>query len=342
MSNSSGNSKLSIWDFLRSLFAPKTPGTPPKPTVPADNTTEPVKIVTSRLLLIIYNPVMDETTGIKLFQKMNWNRPEVLINGFIQDVLQTSNGMARYEVVARVELNEFLALVDGFRYTPQGYMDVMSRVQTPHTPQLVDYQSILNQQNIISTITRREVDEVWVMAFPFAGFYESTMGGTGAFWCNAPPLTGTNACPRRFVVMGFSCERGVGEMLESFGHRTESILNKTFSNTTGAANFYKKFTLYDKEAPGQSQVGSIHYAPNSETDYDWNNPRLVKSGCDDWYNFPAFKGITRQVNADEWGNGDIRKHHVWWLKHLPHVAGRTSGIANNWWQYTMDPNLVTV
>lgn len=336
------NSKPSIWDLLRSLFAPKPPIEPPAPPSPPDDATEPAKIVTSHVLLVVYNPVMDPATGVKLSQKMGWKRPEDLVTGFIQDILQASGGMARYQIASRVELNEFPVLLDGFRYTPQSYLDVINKVQPPHTPPLVDYQAILNQQNVISRITRHEIDEVWLFAFPYAGFYESTMGGAGAFWCNAPPLAGANACPRRFVVMGFSYERGVGEMLESFGHRAESILDKTFAKTTGAANLYRKFIRYDKESPGQAEVGNIHFAPNSQSDYDWNNPRLVKSACDDWYNFPAFQGITRQVNADEWGNGDIRKHHVWWLKHIPHVAGRKNGIANNWWQYIMDPGLVSV
>ena len=38
----------------------------------------------------------------------------------------------------------------------------------------------------------------------------------------------------------------------------------------------------------------------------------------------------------------MRAYTKWWLKHLPKVGGRTNGIANNWWQYIMDPNRVTV
>lgn len=341
MRNSSDNSKPSLWDLLRRLFGPKPPAEPPKPPVPADNTTEPARIISPRVLLVIYDPVMDPATGLKLSQQMGWKRPDDLVTAFIQDILQCSGGMGRYQVAGRVELNEFPLQLDGFRYTPQSYLDAINKVQPPHTPPLADYQAILNQQDVLGRVARREVDEVWLFAFPFAGFYESTMGGSGAFWCNAPPLSGANSCPRRFVVMGFSFERGVGEMLESFGHRAESILEKTFSRTSGTANLYRKFTRYDKESPAQAEVGNIHFAPNSESDYDWNNPRLVKSSCDDWYNFPAFKGVRREVNADEWGNGDIHKHHTWWLKHLPHAAGRTSGIANNWWQYILDPNLVT-
>ena len=40
---------------------------------------------------------------------------------------------------------------------------------------------------------------------------------------------------RRFVIMGYNYQRGVGEMLESFGHRSESILEKTFARLTGDA-----------------------------------------------------------------------------------------------------------
>ena len=49
------------------------------------------------------------------------------------------------------------------------------------------------------------------------------MAGRGAYECNSDPVPGVD-CPRIFVIMGFNYERGVGEMLEDFGHRTESIM----------------------------------------------------------------------------------------------------------------------
>ena len=158
--------------------------------------------------------------------------------------------------------------------------------------------------------------------------------------------------------MGFSYERGVGEMLEAFGHRSESLVSKVFNSqdfvawayrqgrvpaTVGPTlNLFQQFISFDQIAPGKAGIGTIHYAPNSAQDYDWNNPRDVPSNCYDWYNFPRFQKEFRQVNADEWGDGDIRAHHKWWLKHLPKVAGRTSGVANNWWQYMIDPNLINL
>jgi thioesterase domain-containing protein len=142
--------------------------------------------------------------------------------------------------------------------------------------------------------------------------------------------------------MGFSYERGVGEMLENMGHRAESILEKTFERLTkGEDNLWRRFIRYQQAAPGRAAVGNIHFAPNSQKDYDWNNPTPVLSECDDWlHNFPYFKGVTRTVTAAEWGSGDIREHHKWWFRHIPRVAGSKNGIRNNWWQYIMNPNHV--
>ncbi len=345
MGNSSGKSRPSFLDFLRSLFGsvnfPGGGARPARPVNPPDNSSEPARGVTVRVLLVIYNPITEAASGRSLIQTMHWNDPDELSNTFIRDILETSRGLARFQIVQRIELNEFPALTDGYRYDPKTFLTVLNKTLPAHLPQYANYQAILTGLNILPRITSREIDEVWLMGFPQAGFYESTMGGQGAFWCNSKPQTWSASCNRRFIVMGFSSERGVGEMLHSFGHRTESILTQVFSKTQGKANLYAQFTLYDKIAPGKAQLGTIHFPPNADKDYDYNNPRQVPSNCYDWDNFPAFKEDVRQVNANEWGNGDTRLLHKWWLRHLPKVAGRTSGVANNWWQYTMDPNLVT-
>ncbi len=329
--------------ILEFFFGKKepAPAPDPQPATPMDSITEPAQITANRVLLIIYDPVMDSSTGQKLSEQQGWRRPADLVTGFSADVLQTSHGMARYEIVERVEVDEFPVKVDGFRYTPSSYLNVLRGASPPHTPYEVDYYAILKDFDILKRVEDNTIDEVWVFAFPHAGFYESIMAGPDAFWCNAPPLKNTSQSKRRFVIMGFSYERAVGEMLEAFTHRVESIMVKTFAQTRGNANFWERFTRYDQKNPGQAEIGSVHFAPNSERDYDWGNPRFVPSNCYDWLNFPNFEGDVRQVNASEWGNGDIRLHHQWWMKHIPHVAGRINGIHNNWWQYIMDPGRVS-
>jgi hypothetical protein len=327
-----------VLESLSRLFSRKTA----TPKIPSDSANEPAQITQSRVLLLVYDPVMDPATGRTLSQQQNWHRAADLITGFMADLLQTSGGMARYQIVQRVDLNEFPAKTNGFRYTSQTYLDVIRGAAPPHKPQEANYNTIIAQHDILARVARNEIDEVWVFGFPHAGFYESTMGGPGAFWCNAPPLKNTNTSRRRFVIMGFSYERYVGEMLEAYGHRIESIMEKTFSKLSGDANLWKRFIRYDKSAPGKAACGNIHFAPNSRQDYDWNNPTPVKSECYDWQlNFPDFKGDIRSVGPSEWGNGEIRAHHTWWFSHIPKVAGRKNSIHNNWWQYITDTNRVS-
>ncbi len=332
----------SLLEFIASLFGKKKPEPPSPPPVPVNDAAEPAQVSVNRVLVIVYDPVMD-ASGKKLSEQQGWQRVEDLATGFMADILQTSHGMARYQVVERIDVNEFPPKVDGFRYTPDAYLDVLRGVTAPYMPQEVDYYAILSRFDLLHRVARNEIDEVWAFNFPHAGFYESVMAGPKAFWCNAPALKNTEAANRRFVIMGFSYERGVGEMLEAFGHRAESILAKTFERLSGEANLWQRFVRYEKIAPGRAAVGSIHFAPNSERDYDWNNPTPVLSECYDWLlNFPTFKGDIREVSAREWGSGDIRLHHQWWLKHLPHVNGRQNGIHNNWWQYILQPQNVSV
>ncbi len=322
-----------LWDFLLKLLRPAR--------YPADSITEPATITRSRALVIVYDPVMDKSTGTTLSRHMKWHNTSDLITGFMADLLEVSKGLARYEVVQRIDMDEFPAKTDGFRYTPQTYMDVLNRVTPPRFPQEVDYHAIIKKFDILQRVARNEIDEVWTFGFPHAGFYESIMGGPGAFWCNAPPLANTSASKRRFVIMGFSYERHIGEMLESYGHRAESIMERAFMKLSGDANLWRRFTRYEKVAPGKAACGNIHFAPNSQADYDWNNPTPVPSECHDWLlNFPNFKGDVRIVTASEWGSGDIRAHHKWWFNHFPRVAGRQNGIHNNWWQYVVSPQQV--
>jgi len=325
---------------LSSIFK-RQPPPPPQPIIDPNNPIEPALVTTIKTLVIVYNPTVDKTSGKKLSEAMKWNNVEDLAKGFMSDILLVSGGLVRYKIVERFDVDDFPAKVDGFKYDPQTYLNVVRGASRPYMPQEADYYAIIKQFNILQRVAKEEIDEVWIFNFPHAGFYESIMGGPGAFWCNAAPLKNTETSKRRFVIMGFSYERGIGEMLENMGHRAESILEKTFEKIPEDENLWKRFIRHEKTHPGQAALGNVHFAPNSERDYDWNNPTPVSSECDDWlYNFPDFVGAIREVDAAEWGNGDTRKHHVWWMKHFPKTIGRQNGVHNNWWQYIADPNNV--
>ena len=111
-------------------------------------------------MLVIYNPIMDPETGARMVQTMHWNDPDNLANTFIQDILETSGGLAHYQIVQRMELNEFPALTDGYRYDAQTYRAVMKKTQPAHQPEYANYQGILTGLNVLPRIANREIDEV--------------------------------------------------------------------------------------------------------------------------------------------------------------------------------------
>lgn len=327
---------------LFSFFRRKTPPPPSSTTVPASSEDSPQPI-TLKTLLIVYDPTVDKASGKKLSEYMRWNKVDDLVRGYISDIQQVSGGLVRHQITERIDVDAFPAKVDGYVYDAQTYLNVVRGISEKYMPQEADYYAIIKRFDILQRVANNEIDEAWVFNFPHAGFYESIMAGPDAFWCNAPPLTNTATSRRRFVIMGFSYERGVGEMLENMGHRAESILQKTFENIQGEDNLWKRFTRYEKTHPGKAACGNVHFAPNSDRDYDWGNRSIVVSECDDWlYNFPNFKGVMRKVTASDWGYGDIREHHKWWMKHFPKINGNKNGISYNWWQYIANPNNVDV
>jgi hypothetical protein len=308
--------------------------------------TVPPQPVHQRVLSVIHNPLTDRSRGTRLSQHMRWFDPDQLASEYMRDVSQASHGLLRYSLAERIEVDGFAVKADGFRYDVETYLRCWRNGGGFHQPDDVDYHALLAEVGAVEKINSGQIDEVWLFGFPYSGYYESRMVGPGAFWCNAPPLEDRGrtvtlpASNRRWVVMGFNYEREVGCMLEDLGHRTESIMSQVYAGKRGAANLWERFSRYDQTAPGRASVGNVHFAPNSRADYDWGNPRPVMSDCDDWLRFPNLSGEQRRVTCREWGDGDMRRHHIWWFERIPHVDGETDGVLNNWWAYIADPNLV--
>lgn len=364
MSQSRPSFFASLANFFRSLFGspPPPPPLPPPPPEPREPifTDEPLVPLAPRVLVIVYDPMVDALKNLRLVEwgvkQRGWSRVEDLIAGYIADIEECSGGLVKYNVVQRLDVNAFPLRLNGKRFTALEYLDLYTNNQSKYTEpdDRFDYNALVAEFNLSARVNNGEIDEVWVFAYPFSGTYESVMCGTNAFWCNGPVIENTPG--RRFVVMGFSYERGIGEMHEDLGHRTESIMAKLYNaqdflgwtygfknepNKFDALkyaekNLFGKFLLHDKIAPGNAQCGNVHYAPNSDQDYDWGNPRPVITFADDWLTFPNLPRIQKMQNASSWGGGDIRKHHKWWFTRFPKVAGRMNGIRMNWWSYIAD------
>jgi hypothetical protein len=292
------------------------------------------------VLVVAYAPRLRTHGGLRLFEACRYNDPLSLTADFIADLAEVSAGYLRYEVAETLVVDRFPVKRDGFCYDEDSYLSCWRGNRGWHEPDAVDYQALLERLRVVPRIECGELDEVWLWGPPYSGFWESTMVGPNAFYCNADPLE-LPSCARRFIVMGFNYERGVGEMLENFGHRAESMLSHAFGGWQQwgdrTNHGWDRFSNYDLRSPDQSGCGNVHFAPNSERDYDWGNRRPVWSTCDGWPSYPAGPWERRQVDCREWGNGDIRAHHKWWLAHLPRGEGETDGLRNNWWSFVVDP-----
>jgi hypothetical protein len=321
-----------ILNWLGRLFSPSLPPAPqPQGALPQP--------ITRKVMMIVFDPFVPEVGTRRLSQHLNWSDADALANQYIQDLQTCSHGYLTYQIVEKMTVDGFPVKKDGFVYSVDEYLHAWQNQTGFHQPDLVDYARILSDFNIVNKINSGIIDEVWLFGMPYAGFYESVMVGAGAFFVNAPPLT-VAGVQRSFIIMGFNYQRGVGEMLEAFGHRAEFVLGRVFRNLSGNANLWERFTRYDKLHPGQAECGTVHFAPNSQMDYDWGNTTFVPSRCRNWLKFPDLSDPPVMVNCAEWGNGEIRQHHIWWLSLFPHLTGQSNGVSWNWWEYVADPGRV--
>lgn len=285
------------------------------------------------VMVLNFNPVV---SGRKLNELMGWHNPSILVNSYINDVFEASHQMVKYKIVENQEINDYPVKADGFKYTEQTYLNCW-QTKNCHSPDLVDYGEILATHNVCEKLNSGIIDELWLFGAPYFGFWESVMAGQGAFNTNAPPIT-NSTCQKKLHIMGFNYERSVALMLEDLGHRTEGVMREAYGGWDQmGTTAWDKFTWIDINHPGMAGCGDVHFAPNSESDYDWNNSRSVNSTCEDWLNYPYLTGAGQIYNCTFLGCQDYEgyEYKKWWLFHLPHTEGVTDGKLNNWWKYVL-------
>ncbi len=292
--------------------------------------------------VVIYDPVIEAEGGRKLTEVLRWRDPDALSKLLVEDVRKASGGLVNYRVVHRVERDACPPFLSGFRYDDAGILEAV-RTQKWIEGDRSSYRAILEENDLPRVMAEKEITEVWLWGSP--GFHwdeyamhvprrDERLPPTESPWFYRPydlPDLG-----KTYWVMGFSYERGEGEMLESYGHRCEGILALAVGGgvwDTQRDDPWNTFTRVDKDHPGGAHVGSIHFAPNSDRDYDWGNERYVETQALDWRHYPDLTGAKVPMNChDGWGP-DIAVHHKWWLGLLPKAGGRTEWGLNNWWIY---------
>lgn len=305
--------------------------------------------IPTKLMVVIYDPILENYGGVKLHEYFpGWQNPDTLTGQLISDLNTVSHGLVNYQVVERIERDEWLPHTNGQRYTDEIYVNGWSSGTLPDYGD-GDYNAIINENGIEQKVKEGKVDEVWLWAYPEVDpppltpvyWCESIMAGNGAYLINCPRVV-SGVDSKAFVMMGFNYERGMPEALESYGHRTESIIKRVYGSWEALETHdWNKFTLLDRDLSGRSGVGNAHNAFNAEVsidptrDYHRTSTRIVATSADDWYNFPQMIDVRTDKNCTDWGCTDYG-YLKWWYDHMPHVSGFKEGRLNNWWRYIVD------
>lgn len=306
-----------------------------------------IGVQTVNVIVINIDPVLKTRGGVKLHEHMKWSDPWRLTDRMIEDARVASDGYVDYRIIERIEYDGFTTFRNGFTYTEETFLTMWEKDRNLANPGMTSFRWLFEKFGLAAKIKARDVREIWLWGAPYMAWDELHWKIPGDLipyptenpWFYRPydiPDLG-----RTIWVMGWNYERGEGEMLESYCHRIESVLSLTIGQGVwdpkkSLGNPWNRFTRIDRDFPGAAEVGSVHCAPNSKEDYDWNNTNRVWTYADDWLTYPRLPREKKLLNAVEGGWNGIVNHHRWWMRRLPHHPGVTDGFYNNWWEYIVN------
>ena len=310
------------------------------------------KPIIVKVAVVVQDPVLPQYGGKKLHEvvktpgrKFMWNDPRELAKQYEAALEKISHGAVQYEVVTIID-DTLLFSNRNDNNKPVGLNEMVNLLMEPDWKTLknigthFDYKRFVEHYGFDKMRDRDEINEVWVWSFPYGGMYESNYCGKKGFWLNSDPTT-TTTNEKLLVVMGLNYERQMSMALESYGHRTESVIWHLYGRWDREAaypNNWEKYTQFEKYHPGQANIGNIHFPPNGEHDYDWVNKTPVTTCADGWNFYPDIKSdMTRTVDCSEW-QCTHEGYMSWWFGHLPHFEGinPADGHLNNWWRYVVN------
>lgn len=237
----------------------------------------------------------------------------------------------RYEVVGKKEFMESIPV----------------RPKVGSDPPLPDYGAIMKRIDIQRLVEKEGVQQIWMWGYHgHIGLWESNMSSpTGDVSNSDRDEKDLPILSKTYTLFHYNYGRGVGEMLENHMHQLEHVLNyadgrdSTPEEKWSELLFWGKFVGSDashKIVTKPARCGWTHYAPNSESDYDWENPRFVDTDIEDWK--PEGFGKTQRMNADRWDRDPI-KWRVYWMQAIPslgHGLTYKGKPLRNWWSFVAD------
>jgi len=301
-----------------------------------------------KVYVVVYDPLL--SNGQTLSEYLNWNNHTVITQGVINFFENNNNNWMQYTLVETEVITDAIEgwpiKVDGYRYTEAEYLDILNGLSPPHAPDTADYNSILAspELDICGKLNRDEIDEVWLYGGSYFGFYESRLAGPDAFLYNSLPVPEPNNCDELLPIMGLNYQRGLQEAVHIFGHRAEATMIEVYGSwqRNRTAHNWERFSLVETQSPDYDYggCGNIHYPPNGTSDYDYANPSVTHSNCDDFENYPVLGDPSQTaipVNCNAWNCSGLG-YFEYWFDHLPENNGcGPDNVANSWWIYFADP-----
>lgn len=105
-----------------------------------------------KVLVIIFNPIIESEWNKRLTEVLNWNDPDSLAEAYRADLFDVSKGYLDYEIVGRIDVDEYPIKLDGFQYTDETFLKCWRERKGFHQPDNVDYKAIFDQFDIESVI----------------------------------------------------------------------------------------------------------------------------------------------------------------------------------------------
>ena len=304
-----------------------------------------------KLLVMDFDPILPTREGKGLQEYTRAKPTKEVTEDMVTRLKAASHGIINYDVTYET-LNEFPLHKNGFRVDAEAFPDNWEAAHAATNGAWwqysyfrdiekagfqFDYEHYIKEWNLDDRVNKGEVDEVWFFA-EFAAAYETVMVGRGAYWING---IGIEADCKPFRINSIAKHRS-DTPLENLGHSAEAIFSRVYKSNEfwkakpeSEMTTWDKFAAYDKIHPDKAAVGNVHFAPNSQNDYDWGNMKTVWSSWRDWRdNYPHLKGEKELVDSTVWGKGDNLAHKTWWFSCFPHFTGRDEkGYSHNWWDY---------
>ncbi len=199
-----------------------------------------------------------------------------------------------------------------------------------------DYQDVFSKVNMENLVNALGVKEVWICIPPLSTEYPSIQNGSISkeFLLNLPESnmsspTGDISNSSRFendlpkynktyVVYGVNIDRGPSEALHNRGHQLESQLSFIEKNKQNQNElFWNKFVGVRATGGPLGRVGTTHFPPNTNVDYDYGNLNLVESDINNW---KPDGGDKTKVNVDTWTKRDyVVPSNIFWNNKVDNV-----------------------